>query len=116
MGMKPDREEELAADKRQDDKRQDDEQKRRKKRQQEAQEEPPIAEAMRWVSAITTAAGMMALPPIASHWLEQKWPWTSPWLTLVALAFGVSSGLYYILALSKREDEKRKNKTRPPEP
>lgn len=68
--------------------------------------EPPIAEAMRWVSSITTVGGMMFLPALGGQWLSTRWEWCDPWLTPLALVLGVTSGFYYLMVLV-REDTRR---------
>lgn len=67
--------------------------------------ESPVAEAMRWVSSITTVGAMMVLPALCTQWAIDRWaldtriPRLEPWLVPAALAFGFASGMYYLLAL-----------------
>jgi len=70
--------------------------------------ETPIAEAMRWVSAITTVAAMMVLPGLGAQCLANRWSW--PWLTPVGLVTGMVLGMWYLLLLV-RQDTASRDKT-----
>ena len=46
----------------------------------------------------------MALPPAVGWWLDQRFA-TTPWLTLLGVALGFSSGLWELLKLAKDSED-----------
>lgn len=46
----------------------------------------------------------MALPPGVGWWLDQRFK-TTPWLTLLGVALGFSSGLWELLKLAKDSED-----------
>ena len=48
----------------------------------------PIVVAMEWVSKITTISLEMALPPLAGHWLDDRWG-TAPWMLVAGALLGM---------------------------
>jgi hypothetical protein len=58
-----------------------------------------MTEAMEWVSRILAAAVMMFLPGVAGQWLDKRFG--TGFLGPVGLAFGVISGIAYLLAATK---------------
>jgi hypothetical protein len=71
--------------------------------------ETPIAEAMRWVSAITTVAVMMVLPGLGAQYLAELW--SLPWLTPVGLVSGMALGMWYLWILVRQDTVSRSGKT-----
>ena len=59
----------------------------------------PLGEAMEWVSRIAAVAMMMVLPGLAGNWLD-GWLGTK-FIALVGFAFGVTSGIAYLLAMTR---------------
>lgn len=59
----------------------------------------PIAEAMQWVSRITTAALMTVLPIWGGGWLDGRLA-TSYW-SLIGLVFGLALGFWQLVLLVK---------------
>lgn len=58
----------------------------------------PIAEAMQWVSRITTVGLMMVLPAIGGRWLDER-RGTSYW-ALIGLVLGLTVGLWQLLQIA----------------
>jgi len=54
---------------------------------------------MEWVSRIAAVAMMMVLPGLAGNWLD-GWLGTK-FIALVGFAFGVTSGIAYLLAMTR---------------
>ena len=63
-----------------------------------------MAEAMNWVSKITTVALEMVLPGLAGLWLDNRLG--TRFLTLLGFAVGVPLGMWHLMAMtkSKRKD------------
>ena len=63
-----------------------------------------MAEAMNWVSKITTVALEMVLPGLAGLWLDNQLE--TRFLTLLGFALGVPLGMWHLIAMtkSKRKD------------
>jgi hypothetical protein len=63
-----------------------------------------MAEAMNWVSKITTVTLEMVLPGLAGLWLDNQLE--TRFLALLGLAFGVPLGVWHLIAMtkSKRND------------
>lgn len=62
-------------------------------------EPSPVSEAMVWVSRILAVAAMMVLPGLAGQWLDKRWG--TGFLGLVGFAFGMVSGIAYLLTMTK---------------
>jgi len=60
-----------------------------------------MAEAMNWVSKITTVALEMVLPGLAGLWLDNQLE--TRFLTLLGFAFGVPLGMWHLIAMTKSE-------------
>ena len=71
----------------------------------------PLAEAVQWVSRITTVALEMVLPGLAGHWLDQRLG--TGFLVLVGFVLGLTCGLWHLLAMT-RPSEPKKTKTSEP--
>lgn len=69
-----------------------------------------MAEAMMWVSKITTACGVMVVPGAAGMWLDGRLG-TSPLFALSGLLFGMVGGLYMLVQFvqPKKESKDAKN-------
>jgi F0F1-type ATP synthase assembly protein I len=72
--------------------------------EKQADQFAPMAEAMKWVSRITTVALEMVVPAIAGQWLDKQWG--TSFLVLIGLVLGVSVGLMHLIAMT-RENESR---------
>jgi hypothetical protein len=58
-----------------------------------------MAEAMNWVSKITTVVLEMVLPGLAGLWLDSQWG--TRFLTLVGFALGVPLGLWHLISMTR---------------
>jgi F0F1-type ATP synthase assembly protein I len=58
----------------------------------------PVAEALHWVSRITTVGLMMVLPTIGGRWLDQHYG-TSYW-GLLGLVVGLAIGMWQITLIA----------------
>ena len=63
-----------------------------------------MAEAMNWVSKITTVALEMVLPGLAGSWLDNQLE--TRFLALLGFVLGISLGMWHLIAMtkSKRND------------
>lgn len=59
----------------------------------------PMAQALIWVSRITTVGLEMVLPALAGGWLDRRFN-TSFW-TPVGLVFGVVAGFWHLLVMTR---------------
>lgn len=59
---------------------------------------PPIAEAMRWVSRITSVALEMLVPGLIGNWLDQRWG--TSFLAPTGFAFGLVAATYHLLVMT----------------
>ncbi len=59
----------------------------------------PLAQAIAWVSKITTVALEMALPAIGGGYLDQRWG-TKYW-ALAGLVLGFVVGMWHLLQMTK---------------
>jgi len=59
-----------------------------------------MAEAMAWVSKITTVCFMFALPPIGGSWLD-NWLGCMPLFTFCGLVLGMGGGLWHLIQITK---------------
>lgn len=60
----------------------------------------PMTEATEWVSRILAVAAVMVLPLVGGAWLDKQLG--TRFLSLVGLALGVTTGIAYLLALTKQ--------------
>lgn len=58
----------------------------------------PIAEAMQWVSRITTVGLMMVLPALGGRWLDDR-RGTHHW-ALIGLVVGLAVGMWQLLQIA----------------
>lgn len=65
----------------------------------------PIAEAMHWVSRITTVGLMMVLPAVGGRWLDER-RGTEHW-ALVGLVFGLVVGLWQLVQIAGGSKRRR---------
>ena len=70
---------------------------------------PPLANAMRWVSQITTLSLSMVLPALAGNWLDGKWG-TAPWLAVVGGVLGAAMGVLQLLQIVQMTEKKMSEK------
>lgn len=61
-----------------------------------------MAEAMNWVSKITTVALEMVLPGLAGLWLDHQLE--TRFFILLGFAFGVPLGIWHLIVMTKRRD------------
>jgi len=61
---------------------------------------PPLAEAMEWVSRITTVVLEMVLPGLAGQWLDQRWG--TNFLALLGFAVGLPLGFWHLLIMTRK--------------
>jgi hypothetical protein len=59
----------------------------------------PIADAMQWVSRITTVGLMMVLPAIGGRWLDKRFV-TNYW-ALIGLVVGLVIGMWQLMQIAK---------------
>jgi len=57
-----------------------------------------MAEAMTWVSRITTICGMFSLPPLGGVYVD-GWLGTTPLFIVIGAALGFSAGMYSLLKM-----------------
>ena len=69
---------------------------------------PPIARALDWVSQITTVGFVMALPPIAGDWLDDRWG-TTYWAP-AGVIVGVTVGMWYLLRITGAVGTEKKSR------
>lgn len=60
----------------------------------------PMTEATEWVSRILAVAAVMVLPMVGGTWLDKHLG--TKFLGPAGLVFGVTSGIVYLLALTKQ--------------
>ncbi len=60
-----------------------------------------MAEAMNWVSKITTVALEMVLPGLAGLWLDNQLE--TRFLTMLGFALGVPLGMWHLIAMTKNK-------------
>ena len=70
----------------------------------------PIAEAMEWVTKITTVGLEMALPAIGGAYLDQRL--RSKYWALIGLVFGVIVGMWHLLQMTRVPGPSGRNKGR----
>jgi len=73
---------------------------------------PPIAEAIHWVSRITSVALVMLLPILGGRWLDDRWK-TQYW-ALIGLVVGLLVGLMQLLAIAKEAGKRNAGKRNGP--
>ena len=64
-----------------------------------AETRPPMAAAMRWVSAATTVSLEMAIPAGVGVWLDKQFEMT-PWLTVIGALLGLGTGMSHLLKIA----------------
>lgn len=74
---------------------------------------PPLAEAMRWVSRITTIVLEMVLPAVVGHWLDGYWG--TQFLGLAGMVLGPIVGFVHLLHLAREVEQRRRDRRRDPE-
>jgi len=62
-----------------------------------------MAEAMTWVSRITTVAFEMVLPGIFGGWLDRRWG--IEFLALTGFGLGVSIGMWHLLVMVRPQSK-----------
>jgi F0F1-type ATP synthase assembly protein I len=62
-----------------------------------------MAEAMSWVSRITTICGMFSLPPLGGVWVDGKLG-TTPLFIVIGAALGFTAGIYSLLKIVTPEE------------
>lgn len=67
-----------------------------------------MAEAMAWVSRITTVSLEMVLPGLAGFWLDRQFG-TRFLLTLLGFALGMTVGMWHLLAMTKVDQNRDQN-------
>ena len=65
-------------------------------------ERPPMADAMQWVSRVTTVSLEMALPPGLGYWADESWG-TGPWLVILGAVFGFMLGMWHLLQMASEK-------------
>ncbi len=68
----------------------------------------PQALAMAWASRVTTISMEMAVPPLAGHWLDQRFGTKGLFLVLGAV-LGLVTGMWHLIRLSQVPAEKRRD-------
>lgn len=58
----------------------------------------PVAEAMRWVSRITTVALEMVLPGLAGQWLDERLG--TGFLGITGFALGLTTGIWHLMVMT----------------
>ena len=69
----------------------------------------PIGAAMEWVSRIMAAGLIMVLPGLAGDWIDGRLG--TGFVALIGFAFGISISLVYLLAVTRKEDNRRHDRT-----
>ena len=59
----------------------------------------PMAEAVYWVSTVTTVGLVMAVPAGVGVWLDRLWG-TSPWLVILGALVGFATAMRFLLRLA----------------
>ena len=75
----------------------------------------PLAEAMYWVSMVSTVGLELAIPAGVGVWLDRQWG-TSPWLVMLGALVGFATAMGHLLRLAQASDmrDKRKQSSRDP--
>jgi hypothetical protein len=66
----------------------------------------PMAIAMSWVARVFAAALVMVLPGLGGQWLDQRWG--TGFLQATGFAFGLVSGVIYLIAVTRQADAARR--------
>lgn len=67
---------------------------------------PPLAEALAWVSRITTVALTMVVPGIVGGWIDARLG--TSWAAPAGLALGLAVGLWLLVNLTKTSEGPRR--------
>jgi hypothetical protein len=68
-----------------------------------------MAVALEWVSRITTAVLMMVLPGLGGQWLDEQWG--TGFVALLGFAFGLTTGVWYLLQVTREPQQRRDEST-----
>ena len=79
-----------------------------------AEEIPPMAQAMAWVSRITSLSMEMALPALGGWYLDQKWG--TNFLMAIGAVFGFVLGGWHLMVMVKVINPKIPNPSNPSTP
>jgi hypothetical protein len=71
-----------------------------------------MADAIAWVSRITTVAAEMALPGLIGWWLDRRWG--TSFLMLVGFSLGLVAGFWHLLIMTGAMGRKRPRRLDPP--
>lgn len=63
-----------------------------------------MAQAMHWVSQVTTIALEMVLPALGGYWLDNRWG-TAPGFTIAGAVLGFFVSMQHLLQLAKKMNE-----------
>ena len=64
-----------------------------------------MAEAMRWVSHISTVCGIMVAPAVLGIWIDNK-AGTTGLFAILGLLIGMPTSLWYLLKLVNTQEKK----------
>jgi hypothetical protein len=70
-----------------------------------------MAVAMEWVARITASAVMMVLPGLGGQWVDRQLG--TNWLALVGFAVGITLSIYYLLAITRADEQRSQRKPIP---
>jgi hypothetical protein len=74
----------------------------------------PMAAAMQWVARIFAAALMMTLPGVGGRWLDERLG--TSFIGLAGFAFGLVSGMMYLIAATRADAAAQKESKRTGDP
>ena len=74
----------------------------------------PAAEAMYWVSTVTTVGLVMAVPAGGGVWFDRLWG-TSPWLVIPGALVGFAVAMRFLLQLANSQ-QSQTTRRRSPQP
>ncbi|MCA9234193.1 MAG: hypothetical protein KDA44_01895 [Planctomycetales bacterium] len=67
-----------------------------------------IATAMSWVARIFAVVALMALPAVAGSYLDHRWE--TRWMTPTGAAFGLVTGVSYLLVITRTRPSDPRNR------